>query len=67
MFLPSILILIETFRFAYEYEIEYEYDFLKLVCVAWITACHTNLVSRVSLSAGKQREGGWDGMGMGLI
>ena len=48
--------LIETFRFDYDYEIEYEYEFLKLVFVTWITACHTNLVSWVSLSAGKQRK-----------
>ena len=44
------------FRFDYEYKIEYEYDFSNLVCVVKISACHTNLVSWVSLSAGKQRE-----------
>ena len=48
---------LRTFRFDYEYEFEYEYDFSDLVCVVYITACHTNLVSWVSLSAGKQREG----------
>ena len=37
--------------------LEYEYDFSNLVCVAKIATCHINLVSRVSLSAGKQREG----------
>ena len=47
---------IGTFRFDYEYEIEYEYEFLNLVFVASITACHTNVVSWVSLSAGKQRK-----------
>ena len=36
---------------------DYEYYFSNLVCVAYITACHTNLVSRVFLSAGKQRKG----------
>ena len=50
------MLLIGTFRFDYEYEIEFEYDFSNLVCVVQITACHTNLVSRVLLSAGKQQE-----------
>ena len=55
-FFSGRLFSIGTFRFDYEYEIEYEYEFLNLVFVASITACHTNLVSWVSLSVGKQRK-----------
>ena len=54
---PGGDILLRTFRIDCEYEIEYENDFSNLVCVVKISACHSNLVSRVSLSADKQREG----------
>ena len=39
---------------------------INVVCVVLITACHTDLVSWVSLSAGKQREGARV-LGMSLI
>ena len=44
--------IVETFRFNYEYEIE----FSDLGSLVQISACHTSLVSRVSLSAGKQQK-----------
>ena len=49
--------LIGSFRIDYKYEMEDEFDFsnLQLVSLVSIITCHTNVFSRVSLSAGKQR------------
>ena len=56
-FVVSVQRTLWTFRFDYGYEIEYKHDFSNLVCVVSITACQTNLVSRVFLPAVKQQEG----------